>query len=344
MNNKQEWSRSMLALDERRSRARGPFIAVVIAGLHVVAITGFLMMQGCGTKQPMVEPPPTPVMPPRADVAMPPPVMPRPSFQPPAGVEPALTSIEGADVKTHTVASGESLSRIANRYGVTVREIQQLNNITDPNKIRIGQKLKLPAYAAEGAAAPAPAPKKETKAAAKHAAGEGDYVVKSGDSLSAIAVRHGTTVKALKEANGLTTDMIRVGQKLKIPAGATKRAASAALAPRATAPTPAPVPAPAPAANAEAAPAPSATPAPAPVTAPAPAPVAAPAPAVANAPVSPLDPAMIPFEYTVRPNETIDDIARNFAVLRSEILALNGLAEGAELRAGQKIKIPMSAP
>lgn len=334
MNNKQDWSRSMLASDERRSGLRGPVVAGVIAGLHVVAISGFLMIQGCGTKQPMVEPPPTPVMPPRADVQTPPPVMPRPTFQPPVGVEQAPATLEGAGVQTHTVASGESLSRIANRYGVSVREIQQLNNITDPNKIRIGQKLKLPAYAAEGAAAPAaaPAPKKEAKPAAKPVAGEGEYVVKAGDSLSAIAVRHGTTVRALKDVNGLTSDSIRVGQKLKLPAGAAKKPTAeraSAPAPKPSAPAPAPAPEPTPA------------PAPTPVAAPSPAP--APVPAAANTPI-PLDAAAIPFEYTVRPNETIDDIARNFAVLRSEILSLNGLSEGAEVRAGQKIKIPMSAP
>lgn len=334
MNIKQDWSRSMLASDERRSRVRGPVVAGVIAGLHVVAISGFLMIQGCGTKQPMVEPPPTPVMPPRADVQAPPPVMPRPTFQPPVGVEPAPATLEGAGVQTHTVASGESLSRIANRYGVSVRELQQLNNIADPNKIRIGQKLKLPAYAEEGAAAPAAAKKKEVKPAAKPVAGEGEYVVKAGDSLSAIAVRYGTTVKALKDVNGLTSDSIRIGQKLKLPAGAAKKPA----AERTSAPAPKP-----PAAVSAPAAAPAPAPAPAPAQMPVAAPVSAPVPAAANVPV-PLDAAAIPFEYTVRPNETIDDIARNFAVLRSEILSLNGLSEGAEVRAGQKIKIPMSAP
>jgi LysM repeat protein len=43
------------------------------------------------------------------------------------------------------------------------------------------------------------------------------YVVKSGDTLSVIASRHHTSVAALKRANGLTSDMIRVGQGLKIP-------------------------------------------------------------------------------------------------------------------------------
>ena len=43
------------------------------------------------------------------------------------------------------------------------------------------------------------------------------YVIKSGDTLSAIASRNHTTVAALKRANGLSSDTIRVGQRLKIP-------------------------------------------------------------------------------------------------------------------------------
>ena len=45
-----------------------------------------------------------------------------------------------------------------------------------------------------------------------------EYRVKAGDSLDKIAQTHGTTVKALKELNGLTTDRIKINQKLKLPA------------------------------------------------------------------------------------------------------------------------------
>ncbi|HMP76062.1 MAG TPA: LysM peptidoglycan-binding domain-containing protein [Kiritimatiellia bacterium] len=337
MNNKQQWSTIMQASDERRSNVRGPLLAGIIAGLHVVAISGFLVIQGCGTKQPMVEPPPSPVMPPRGDAGAPPAVMPRPSFQPPVGVEQAPMTIEEASVRVHTVAGGESLARIANRYGVSVSELVQLNGIKDPNKIRVGQSLKLPSYASESAApaaAPKPVKPKVEKASAPAVAGDGTYVVQSGDSLSKIASRQGTTVKALKEVNNLQSDVIRIGQKLKLPAGAKPAAAKPAAAKPAPAPEPAPAPAPVPAPSV-----PDAT-IPPPVTAPAPTPVAA----AVSAPAPSFDAASIPFEYTVRPGETIDDIARNFAVLRQDILSMNGLSEGATVSAGQKLKIPMSAP
>jgi LysM repeat protein len=318
-----------LTTDERRGKLRGPVLAGIIAGLHAAAIAGFMMIQGCGTKQPAIEPPPAPVMPPRADLDLLPPTLPRPSFQPPVDVEPAPATFES--VRTHTVAAGESLSRIAARYGVSTRELQELNAIKDPNKIRIGQKLKLPVYAESAPSAAAPqAPTKERKPAPK-TVGEGEYVVQSGDSLSKIAARHGTTVAALKEANNLKSDVIRIGQKLKIPSGATKRATVREPAPR---PAAAPTPAPAPVAADVA------------INAAPPTIEVAPASIVPTIPsaISPVDSAALPFEYTVRPNETLDDIARNFAVTRSEILALNGLPEGAEVRAGQKIKIPLAAP
>ncbi|HEY9173738.1 MAG TPA: LysM peptidoglycan-binding domain-containing protein, partial [Verrucomicrobiae bacterium] len=68
-----------------------------------------------------------------------------------------------------------------------------------------------PAAAASGAT---PAPAADT------ASGE-TYTVKSGDNLTTIAKKFGTTPKALRAANGLKTDRIKVGDKLKIPAKAT---------------------------------------------------------------------------------------------------------------------------
>jgi LysM repeat protein len=77
--------------------------------------------------------------------------------------------------------------------------------------------------------------------------GEEAYMVKSGDTLTKIAKAHGTTVKAIKAASNLTTDHIKVGQKLTIPAKAEAAAPAPAPAPAAPAPTPAPGTTPAPA-------------------------------------------------------------------------------------------------
>lgn len=342
MKNKKNWSVIMQGTDDRRSKMRGPVLLGIIAGLHVVAIAGFLVIQGCATKPTMVESPPTPVMPPRADVDVPAvEALPGPVFQPPVAVEYAPSSLDAASVQTYTVASGDSLSKIAARHGVTVREIAELNGIKDPGKIRIGQKLKLPSYASLDESAPVHAAKAhpakaapaQKKVAQPAAAGAGEYVVQSGDSLSKIAARHGVKARDLAEANGIKDlNRIRVGQKLLIPGGSAKAAAPAkkSEAPAVKAEESAPALAPA---SAVSEPPPAVESA---VETSAP-------PAVQSAPAQLLDPAQIPFDYTLRSGETIREIAQNFGVLEQDILNLNNLSDASGISAGTTLKIPPPA-
>ena len=108
---------------------------------------------------------------------------------------------------SYTIKSGDTLSGIAARFGTTTKKLMNLNNITDANQIRIGQVLKLPgASTAAPAPAPAPAPSART------------YKIKSGDSLSAIAARFGTTTRKLMNLNDIANaDQIRIGQVIKLP-------------------------------------------------------------------------------------------------------------------------------
>lgn len=56
-----------------------------------------------------------------------------------------------------------------------------------------------------------------SKSKAKNSSGGGSYTIKKGDTLGAIAAKHGTTVSKLKAANGMSSDFIREGKSLKIP-------------------------------------------------------------------------------------------------------------------------------
>ena len=118
----------------------------------------------------------------------------------------------------HVVVKGDSFSTMVKKYGVGVKAIEAANPGVDSTKLKLGQKINIPA------AAPKPVKTNGTKgdAAAATDAG-GTYTVKSGDNLGSIAKLHGTTVAKLREANGLKTDQIKVGQKLKVPAGGVKK-------------------------------------------------------------------------------------------------------------------------
>lgn len=134
---------------------------------------------------------------------------------------------------TYTVQRGDNLTRIAQQHGVSLNELLAANNLTRDAVIRVGQVITIPAG---GSDAPVPSAPGTTASVASGTT----YTVVSGDSLSRIASRHGVTVTALRSVNNLQGDLIRVGQTLSIPDGASRTSATAA-SPAPSAPS-APVP------------------------------------------------------------------------------------------------------
>lgn len=127
---------------------------------------------------------------------------------------------------THVVSNGENLYTVANRYGVTAKDIRTWNSLKS-NRVPKGKRLKV--YIDNGGVAFAASATKEKKeepvAAAKVSVaaeknGFISYKVKSGDSLYTISKKYpGVTAIALQKANGLSGSAIRPGQVLKIPVG-----------------------------------------------------------------------------------------------------------------------------
>ena len=171
-------------------------------------------MPAFGTNTPPVAEsnPPVPMPPVSSNTApvMVPPV--QPPAQPPQAVE--------NPGSTYEVVSGDTLAKIAKAHGVSLKALEAANPGVDPKKLHPKQKLVIPAAATSPATTPA-----ATGATATEAGGE-SYTVKSGDTLAKIAKNHGVTLKALRAANPkvASTDHIRVGDKLTIPAKAESTA------------------------------------------------------------------------------------------------------------------------
>lgn len=102
----------------------------------------------------------------------------------------------------YTVQRGNTLSQIANSYGVTVAHIVELNNIQNPNLIYPGQKLRIT---------------ESSSSTLNPVIQNNYYTVQRGDTLSNIARRYGVSVQYLVNLNGITNpNLIYVGQMIKV--------------------------------------------------------------------------------------------------------------------------------
>lgn len=154
----------------------------------------------------------------------------------PASVPSALRPAQVSVPEEYTIARGDTISGVAGKFGLDTYAILELNGLQANTLIYPGQKIKL------GGSSPAPEP-----AAPAAAAAGSVYTVKSGDTLGAIAARHGVKLSEVFGWNGLNLgSIIYPGQQVKIGGGAAAPApapAPAAPAPVAPAATPAPAPA-----------------------------------------------------------------------------------------------------
>jgi membrane-bound lytic murein transglycosylase D len=108
----------------------------------------------------------------------------------------------------HRVRKGETISEIADEYGVTQRELRSWNALDGRARIRAGQRLRVVSP---------DAPRAQPQAASSDGASR-THLVKRGDTLKGLAKRYGVSVQALREANGLDERAtLKVGLALKIP-------------------------------------------------------------------------------------------------------------------------------
>lgn len=118
------------------------------------------------------------------------------------GQQLVVSEANAGTLDTYTVKAGDTLYSIANKYGLTVNELKQLNNLTS-DILSIGQVLNI--------------------SNSNTSLPSNTYIVKSGDSLYSIAKKYGITVDALKSANGKTSNLLSIGEILVIPTTTTTR-------------------------------------------------------------------------------------------------------------------------
>lgn len=170
------------------------------------------LLAACGGDD---ETPDTPTPPPAA-------ATPVPTATPLARIpEPIIVSGQGApggltaseDAVQYTVESGDTVSGIAERFGVSSDAIRSANDL-DGDDIFIGQTLTIPRSSTPQAGTG------QTPGPTTPSAGENTYVVQAGDTAFGIALEFDTTVEALAAANGMTEDEItnlQIGQVINLP-------------------------------------------------------------------------------------------------------------------------------
>ncbi|MFR0608744.1 LysM peptidoglycan-binding domain-containing protein [Limosilactobacillus balticus] len=125
---------------------------------------------------------------------------------------------------TYTVKSGDTLSGIAGKFNTTYTQLAQLNHISNPNVIRVGQVLTLHQTAAQNTTTSQQESKQNKQVTTVV---NGTYTVKSGDTLSQIAARFNTTTSALASTNHISNpNLIEVGQQLRINNSASAQKAT----------------------------------------------------------------------------------------------------------------------
>ena len=105
-----------------------------------------------------------------------------------------LKTVDFGDTELYQVKAGDTLYSIANKYGITLKELKAINSLTNDN-LAIGELLNVPSGLSL----------------------TNTYIVNPGDTLYSIAKKFGIDIEKIKEKNGLTSNMLSVGQKLIIP-------------------------------------------------------------------------------------------------------------------------------
>lgn len=216
--------------DQSKGKSNVRLAVFAVLAVHMVVLMSFLIA-GCRPEKPAgdtaaTNDPPVPVWAPETNAAQAavltnPPVETNIATNLPV-ITPATTVTEITPMVTnvvesnlamreYTIQKGDYFALIAKKHRLSLQAISNANPGVDSTRLKVGQKIQLPA-AAETSSNGA-----TVKTGADLGAGEAIYTVKAGDNLTRIARNHGSTPLQIRKMNNLKTDQIRAGQKLKVP-------------------------------------------------------------------------------------------------------------------------------
>ncbi len=154
------------------------------------------------------------------------PGMPTATPVPTQGLQPTPTALGLADPCVYRVQPGDTAYHIATTHNVTLAQLIEVNNLTNPDRLTEGQELVIPNCGTPGAPQPTVAsPAGEAPTAQptvtppQESGGQTIHVVQAGENLFRIALRYGVTVDEIVAANNLGSSeaILQIGQQLIIP-------------------------------------------------------------------------------------------------------------------------------
>lgn len=216
-----------------------------------------------------------------------------------------------ASQTTYIVQKGDILSQLATDFDTTTKTLVSLNNLSNPDVLFVGQEIVVPG--GSGGSQVTTHTSKTTRSPIKKG---GEYTIQKGDTLSGIAVAAGVSINDLRSLNDIKDNQIFAGETLYIPSGGKVPSKKASTKKKSVAPIVV-----------------------SPVVKKAPAPLEPVAPMLddsANASVG------LVIDHLVYPNETLDDISRQFGVSKKDIMQLNNITDENSIYENQRLRIPIS--
>lgn len=133
-----------------------------------------------------------------------------------------------ASGQVHHVQRGETLSSISRQYSVGIDRLVKANQLMDPHRLKINQAIIIPGAGSSGGSQSNNTPAKSSAPSySAPSSSSGTYSVRSGDTLSSIARKNGTSIASLMNANRLTNpDTLKIGQTLNLPGASNSSAPS----------------------------------------------------------------------------------------------------------------------